>query len=116
MAEITEAELEVIIARAEAASPGPWEAVVFPNPNDDDFIRVRGLDDDQPDLYLQHEPPGGSEGGGSRSGLGLHRRSPSRRFLLVQEILRLRAELKGRSRASLLQAVSGVLGRRAPTD
>lgn len=60
MAEITEAELEVIIARAEAASPGPWEAVVFPNPNDDDFIRVRGLDDDQPDLYLQHEPPGGS--------------------------------------------------------
>jgi hypothetical protein len=59
MAEISEAQLDLIAARAEAATPGPWEAFVFPNPNDEDFIRTGGLDDNRPDLYLQHEPPGG---------------------------------------------------------
>jgi hypothetical protein len=42
MPEISEGQLDLIAARAEAATPGPWEAFVFPNPNDEDFIRTGG--------------------------------------------------------------------------
>jgi hypothetical protein len=48
MAEISEAQLDLIAARAEATTPGPWEAFCVFYPNDEDFIRVGGLDDNQP--------------------------------------------------------------------
>jgi hypothetical protein len=53
-ASISDDELEEIERRAAAASPAPWESFVFPNPNDDDFIRIGGVDDSQPDMYVQH--------------------------------------------------------------
>ncbi len=50
---LNDAELEQIEERARRASPSPWEAFVFPNPNDQDFIRIGGLDDAQPDMYIE---------------------------------------------------------------
>jgi hypothetical protein len=48
--------LDEIEARAGRTSPGPWEAFIFSdrNPHDQDFIRIGGLDDSQPDMYVQH--------------------------------------------------------------
>jgi hypothetical protein len=95
MAEISEAQLDMIAARAEAATAGPWEAFVFPNPNDEDFIRVGGSDDDQPDLYLQHEPPGGPRIAVPEADLDFIAATRLDVPLLVEEIRRLRAQLKG---------------------
>jgi hypothetical protein len=53
-APISDGELDEIEIRAAAASAAPWEAFVFPNPNDADFIRIGGLDDSQPDMYVRH--------------------------------------------------------------
>lgn len=50
---LSDAELDQIEERARQASPSPWEAFVFPNPNDQDFIRVGGLGDAQPDMYIE---------------------------------------------------------------
>jgi hypothetical protein len=50
---LSDAELDQIEERAQRASPSPWEAFVFPNPNDQDFIRIGGLDDAQPDMYIE---------------------------------------------------------------
>jgi len=50
---LSDAELDQIEERARRASPSPWEAFVFPNPNDQDFIRIGGLDDAQPDMYIE---------------------------------------------------------------
>jgi hypothetical protein len=95
MAEISEAQPDLIAARAEAATPGPWEAFVFPNPDDEDFIRVGGMDDNQPDLYLQHEPPGGPRMAVPEADLDFIAAARRDVPLLVEEIRRLRAELKG---------------------
>jgi hypothetical protein len=51
---LSDAELAAIAARAAAASPAPWEAFVEGRDHlgGDDFIRVGGLDDDEPDMYV----------------------------------------------------------------
>jgi hypothetical protein len=56
MARLSEADLDAIENRAAAASAGPWEPMIFSdrNPNDEDFIRVGGLDDSRPDMYVHH--------------------------------------------------------------
>jgi hypothetical protein len=64
---LSDAELDQIEERTHRASPSPWEAFVFPNPNDQDFIRIAGLDDAQPDKdlsvrwrsFVQRRPPWG---------------------------------------------------------
>lgn len=50
---LSDAELDQIEERVRRASPEPWEAFVFPNPNDQDFIRIGSLDDSQPDMYIE---------------------------------------------------------------
>jgi hypothetical protein len=52
--ELSEVELDEIERRALDSSPAYWEAFVFPNPNDQDFIRIGGLDDGQPDMYVRY--------------------------------------------------------------
>lgn len=49
-----ESRLAEIRERARLATGAPWEAFVFSdkNANDEDFIRVGGLDDSKPDMYL----------------------------------------------------------------
>jgi hypothetical protein len=56
MSGLTDAELDAIENRATAASTAPWEPLIFSdrNPNDVDCIRIGGLDDSQPDMYVQH--------------------------------------------------------------
>lgn len=53
---IAEAELVEIEQRAHAASPAPWEAFIEARDHTagDDFIRIGGFDDAQPDMYIQH--------------------------------------------------------------
>jgi hypothetical protein len=53
---ITDAELDAIAARADAATSGPWESFVEGRDacGGDSFIRIGGLDDAAPDLYLTH--------------------------------------------------------------
>jgi hypothetical protein len=50
--ELSEADLDEIAARAEAALPGPWEAFVGGGLGGEEFIRTGGLDDGAPDLYV----------------------------------------------------------------
>ncbi|MPZ16114.1 MAG: hypothetical protein GEU73_17130 [Chloroflexi bacterium] len=59
MAVLNEAELDAIADRCEAASPGPWEAIVEGRDHwsGDDFIRVSGLDE-EPDLYVSRAEAG----------------------------------------------------------
>jgi hypothetical protein len=45
-------ELEALVARA---SPRPWTVFAGPGIGGDDFIRLGGDDDSQPDLYVRHE-------------------------------------------------------------
>jgi len=56
LAPITDSELDQIAARADAASPAPWESFIEARDHTggDDFIRVDGLDDAQPDMYIRH--------------------------------------------------------------
>lgn len=53
---IPEGELDEIEQRAGAASPAPWEAFIEGRDHiaGDTFIRIGGLDDAQPDMYIQH--------------------------------------------------------------
>jgi hypothetical protein len=56
MAVVTDADPDAMENRAATASVAPWEPCVFSdrNPNDEDFIRIGGLDDSQPDMYVHH--------------------------------------------------------------
>jgi hypothetical protein len=53
---IADRELDEIEQRAHAASPAPWEAFIEARDHTagDDFIRIGGFDDAQPDMYIQH--------------------------------------------------------------
>jgi hypothetical protein len=52
--ELSNHELDQIMARAEASLPGPWEAFIQARDHQagDDFIRTGGLDDAAPDMYV----------------------------------------------------------------
>ncbi len=52
--ELTADELRQIMARAAAATSGPWQAFVEGRDHmgGDDFIRTGGSDDDSPDMYI----------------------------------------------------------------
>ena len=56
MTGLTDTDLDAIENRAAAASAAPWEPLIFSdrNPNDGDCIRIGGLDDSQPDMYVEH--------------------------------------------------------------
>ena len=62
--ELTEAELDAILARAENSLDGPWQSFVEGRDHfgGDNFIRAGGLDDETPDMYVtlscwNTEPP-----------------------------------------------------------
>ncbi len=62
--DLTEAELEAILARAENSLDGPWQSFVEGRDHfgGDNFIRTGGLDDESPDMYVtlsywNTEPP-----------------------------------------------------------
>jgi len=52
--DLTEAELDAILSRAENSLPAPWKAFVEGRDHfsGDDFIRSGGLDDAMPDIYV----------------------------------------------------------------
>lgn len=52
--DLTDAELDAILARAESSLPAPWEAFVEGRDHvgGDAFIRSGGLDDQAPDIYV----------------------------------------------------------------
>jgi hypothetical protein len=53
---MSDAELAAIRTRVDEPSLAPWQSFVEGPDHDsgDDFIRVGGLDDDQPDMYVSH--------------------------------------------------------------
>jgi hypothetical protein len=53
---IPDEDLGEIEQRAHAASPAPWEAFIEARDHTagDDFIRIGGFDDAQPDMYIQY--------------------------------------------------------------
>ena len=57
--ELSDQDLTIIEARADAATAGPWKSFVEgrDHTSGDNFIRTGGLDDACPDLYLRHDPP-----------------------------------------------------------
>jgi hypothetical protein len=54
---VTDAELDAIEKRASAASKAPWRSFVEGRDHwsGDDFIRVGGDDDDEPDMYISRD-------------------------------------------------------------
>jgi hypothetical protein len=56
-APLRDAELDELQALLDAASPAPWESFVEGRDHysGDNFIRLGGLDDSQPDMYVSHD-------------------------------------------------------------
>ena len=56
-APLTDAELEQLQTLLDAASPAPWESFVEGRDHfgGDNFIRLGGFADSQPDMYVSHE-------------------------------------------------------------
>jgi hypothetical protein len=54
---LTESELDAIEARVLAASNAPWQSFVegSDHTSGDNFIRVGGLDHDEPDMYVSRD-------------------------------------------------------------
>ena len=52
---LSDEQLDELEALASAASPAPWIAVVGPGIGGDEFIRLGGDDDSQPDMYVWHD-------------------------------------------------------------
>jgi hypothetical protein len=54
---LTDAELDAIEARVVAASTAPWQSFVEgrDHTSRDNFIRVGGLDDAEPDMYVSRD-------------------------------------------------------------
>jgi hypothetical protein len=54
---LTDAELDAIEARVVGASKAPWQSFVEgrDHTSGDNFIRVGGLDDDEPDMYVSRD-------------------------------------------------------------
>jgi hypothetical protein len=54
---LTEEQLAAVRARVDAATPGPWESFVEGRDHHggDNFIRIGGLVDGWPDMYVSHE-------------------------------------------------------------
>jgi hypothetical protein len=55
--DLSDSELEQMEALIAGASPAPWESFVEGRDqfSGDDFIRMGGLRDDVPDMYVSHE-------------------------------------------------------------
>ena len=55
--ELTDQELAEMQLRAEQASPAPWQSFLERRDHlsGDSFIRVGGLDDDEPDMYVMRQ-------------------------------------------------------------
>jgi hypothetical protein len=54
-APLTNAELDELERLIAGASPAPWEAFSGAAIGGPDFIRLGGLDDSQPDMYVEHD-------------------------------------------------------------
>jgi hypothetical protein len=56
---ITDAELDAMAQRANAASKPPWQSFVEGRDHigGGNFIRIGGLDDNEPDMYVSHDTP-----------------------------------------------------------
>jgi hypothetical protein len=56
-APITDAELDAMQQRADAASKGPWQSFIEGRNNEcgDSFIRVGGFEDDEEDMYVSRD-------------------------------------------------------------
>lgn len=52
---LTDAELDEFDRFATGASPAPWQVFAGPGIGGDDFIRLGGLNDSQPDMYVSHD-------------------------------------------------------------
>jgi hypothetical protein len=54
---LPDADLDAIEARVVAASKAPWQSFVEgrDHTSGDNFIRVGGLDDDEPDMYVSRD-------------------------------------------------------------
>ncbi len=89
----TEAALHQIEVRCMSASKAPWEAFLFTNPNDQSFIRIGGLDDDQPDMHLR-QSIGGRHLPASDADVDFVAHARQDIPALIAEVRRLRARLE----------------------
>jgi hypothetical protein len=57
---LTDDEIDAIEGRCAVASPGPWQSFIEGRDHlgGDNFIRIGGLDDDEPDMYVSRAIPG----------------------------------------------------------
>ena len=93
---ISDAELDEIERRCTTASQAPWQSFIEgrDHAGGDNFIRVGGLDDDEPDMYVSRAT---SSGLVPASDADLDFISRARQDIprLVEEIRRLRAGQEG---------------------
>jgi hypothetical protein len=84
-APLTAAELDEFDRFATSASPAPWQVIAGPGIGGDDFIRLGGDDDVQPDMYVLH-------GGNPASESDLDFIAAARNYVprLIAEVRRLR--------------------------
>ena len=86
---MADAELDAIQRRVDAASKGPWQAFIEgPGDSFDSFIRIGGVDGDDPDMYLSLDT-------GRATDADLEFITAARQAIprLIAEIKRLRREL-----------------------
>ncbi|MEQ1872542.1 MAG: hypothetical protein ABL953_02350 [Ilumatobacteraceae bacterium] len=90
--ELTDDELELIEARAERATVGPWRAFVEgrDHTSGDTFIQTGATDDESSDMYVKFSFAGGSRPAGSDD-LDFIAASRQDVVRLVREVRRLRA-------------------------
>ena len=90
---VTEEMLRAIEERCKAASPGPWKAFVEGRDHfgGDDMIRIGGLDDSEPDMYVSRDRKPASE-----ADLDFIASARQDLPMLVAEVRRLRDLLQGK--------------------
>jgi hypothetical protein len=52
---LSDPELDELDRFVAGASPAPWQVFAGPGIGGDDFIRLGGDDDSQPDMYVSHD-------------------------------------------------------------
>jgi hypothetical protein len=91
---ITDAELQAMAERVDAASKGPWESFIEGrgHVSGDDFIRIGGPDNDEADMYVYRDRTPASDA--DLDFIAGARQDVPR---LIAEIKRLRSELDRRT-------------------
>jgi len=90
---LTEAELGQIEQRCGAASKPPWQSFIEGRDHcgGDNFIRVGGMDDSEPDMYIDRSVPGEGLVCASDADLDFIAHARQDLPLLLAEVRRLRA-------------------------